>query len=82
MVFEPVFRGSYICLQGRSPQIQCVLNLLKAAVDHAPYDDYHLVVGVEFPLMSHEKNLRFFLENLGHEERIKYYYFWEKKLLK
>lgn len=74
---------------GHSSQIQCVLNLLKAATDHAHYDYYHLLVGVEFPLMSQEKIRRFFLENQGkefigfvqkhgYEERIKYFYLWTK----
>ena len=61
------FCGSYTRLLGTFFADQCVLNLLKAAIDHAHYDYYHLVVGVEFPLMSHEKILRFFLENQGKE---------------
>jgi len=67
MVFAPEFCRSYTCLLGHSSQIQSVLNLLKAAVDHAHYDDYHLLVDVEFPLVSHEKILRFFLRNHGKE---------------
>ena len=49
-------------------------------------------MGIEFHLMSLEKIRRFFPENQGKEfigfdknqsleDRIKYYYFWEKKLL-
>ena len=74
---------------GHSSQTQCVLNLLKAATDSFAYDYYHLLVGVEFPLMTQDQIHRFFEENngkefigyvngQGYEERIKYYYFWWK----
>ena len=76
---------------GHSSQIECVLNLLKEATDYSQYDYYHLLVGVEFPLMTQEKIHKFFLENKGKEfigfdknqgfeDRIRYYYFWNKYL--
>ena len=74
---------------GHSSQTRCVLNLLKEATDHFAYDYYHLLVGVEFPLMPQEKIHRFFEENQGKEfigyvhksgfeTRLKYYYFGYK----
>ena len=74
---------------GHSSQIKCVLNLLSTARKTEKYDYYHLLVGVEFPLLSQERIHSFFEENRGKEfigfdkvqgfeDRIKYYYFGYK----
>ncbi len=75
---------------GHSSQIQCVLNLLKAATKAAFHDYYHLLVGVEFPIKSQTEIYDFFARNYGKEfigydivdtryiDRIKYFYFWGK----
>lgn len=74
---------------GHFSQTRCVLNLLKAATETSHYDYYHLLVGVEFPLMTQDRIHRFFDENQGKEfigfadgvdieKRVKYYYFWWK----
>lgn len=74
---------------GHFSQIKCVLNLLKKASEFSTYDYYHLLVGVEFPLMS-QNNIHNFFQNHngkefigycmdgGFEERIKYYYIGSK----
>ncbi len=74
---------------GHASQIQCVMNLLTEATNYASYDYYHLMVGVEFPLMSQDKIHQFFEKNNGYEfigfdnkrkyaERLQYYYFFYK----
>lgn len=79
----PVFWGDF-------SQIQCVINLLKAATQESYHDYYHLLVGVEFPLKSQDQIHKFFEEHKGKEfigfdkedrrfpERIKYYYLFKK----
>jgi Core-2/I-Branching enzyme. len=79
----PVFWGDY-------SQIQCILNLLKEAVNYEYHDYYHLVAGVEFPIKSQQYIHDFFEKNKGHEfigfnnstteytERMQYYYFFRK----
>lgn len=78
----PVFWGDF-------SQIQCELNLLKAATNYMHHDYYHLLVGVEFPLKSQDKIHAFFENHKGYEfigfddkgyflDRIQYYYFFKK----
>lgn len=75
---------------GDFSQIQCVVNLLKAASGYAYHDYYHLLVGVEFPLKSQNYIHQFFERNNGREflgfdqadqrflDRVKYYYIFKK----
>lgn len=74
---------------GHSSQIKCVLNLLREARKYSTYDYYHLLVGVEFPLMTQKCIHDFFNKNRGKEfigfnaeqgfeERIRYYYIGSK----
>lgn len=75
---------------GHSSQIKCELNLLKKATEYGPYDYYHLLVGVEFPLKSQNYIHDFFEKNhdfefIGYdnmdcrfEQRMKYFYFFKK----
>ena len=71
-------------------QIMCEYILFKAAYEKH-YDYYHLISGVDLPLVSHEKIYNFFHENNGKEfvlfddhnkindnsiDRIKYYHFF------
>ena len=75
---------------GHSSQIECVLKLMKAAYNKGFHDYYHLLVGVEFPIVDQDEIFRFFQDNNGKEfigydrndsqflNRIKYYYLWGK----
>lgn len=46
-------------------QVQCELNLLKAAMAEGRYDYYHLLTGATYPLKSKDAIKRFFEENQG-----------------
>lgn len=75
---------------GHCSQIQCVLNLLDEACNFAFHDYYHLLVGVEFPIVSQNQIFDFFEKNYGYEyigfdnedtnyiERIKFFYIFSK----
>ena len=75
---------------GHSSQIECVLNLLKEACCEGYHDYYHLLVGVEFPIVSQDAMYDFFEANNGKEfvgfdnhdkfflDRVKYYYIFGK----
>lgn len=51
---------------GSSSQIQCELNLLKAATEKS-YDYYHLISGADFPLKNQNEIHDFFNKNSGKE---------------
>ena len=77
---------------GGYSQIQCILNLLKAAVK-GNYDYYHLLSGVDMPLKNKYEILNYFEEHDGVEyvhferetiqekylDRIKTYYFFQER---
>lgn len=48
-------------------QIQCELNLLKAAVNHGEYQYFHLMTGASYPLKSQNYIHEFFEHNAGRE---------------
>lgn len=75
---------------GHSSQIQCVLNLLHSACKKGFHDYYHLLVGVEYPIVSQDAIYNFFEANNGKEfigfdnhdksflNRVKYYHLFGK----
>ncbi len=76
---------------GHFSQVECVVELLKRALESGYHDYYHLLVGVEFPLKSQDYIHSFFEKNKGKEfigydlsdskdylDRIKYYHFETK----
>ena len=72
--FESIAKHSYVeCLHDRVSvtwggvsQIACTLKLLRCAVPHR-YDYYHLISGVDYPLMSNEDLSLFLDSNKGCE---------------
>ncbi len=76
---------------GHFTQVQCEIDLLKAALKNG-YDYYHLLSGADLPIKNHEYINRFFCRYNGREfihfdsktikkdfdERVRYYYFFQR----
>lgn len=77
---------------GGDTQIKCEMNLLKSARQKEHYSYYHLLSGVDLPIKSQDEIHKFFEKNKGknyikidpvaaksayHNERIRYYYFFQ-----
>lgn len=88
--YSNVYLTERICVfWGGYSQIRAELILLKTALKTGCYDYYHLLTGVDFPLLSQEEILQYFDNNEGKEfisltkcpciERVKFYYPFQDK---
>lgn len=50
---------------GGSSMVKCELLLMKVAYEHAEYDYFHLLSGVDYPVKSHEYIMDFFEQHNG-----------------